>query len=409
MTETAIATASVLSLDPANVICSTDYNVRIPKEFDADRAGYIGKLLEDKGPHGVKFRELVESVKAKGQLQTAGVTKTKGGKWALTMGWRRLMACQHLGIEVKAVEQSYKNTDAAYGASLDENEKREDLTVSQMREAFERLATGGAKQKDTAKKLGVSDATVSFLKYMPKRLPPDVIALCDEGRLKQWQLIELSHLAKAPQFKGHEDNEEIQAVLFKGVRGLAKAHATSSLEVLRKAVEKASGKATAGETESKAPKVALTAKKILTILGFADQNNETGDDDWTFVNDLGTLFENLKFGDDEIDLSSDADEAAQARRQVTRSFAYAFLKNIVIPEGGTAPIANLDLHHDDGGLSVQDLFHELEGEEEEGEAAADGAEAEAEADGEADGEEESEEEWEEEEAEEAKPTKRGKR
>lgn len=138
----------------------------IVREIDPDKVVIKNRQRSELG----SLESLKDSIKKFGQLHPITVRKD-GDDLVLVSGERRLRACQQLNIPVKYVLRSELTELEALILELRENTDRKELSPAEralaIKDAHERLCKFHAKrpkpwtQSDTAKELGLSDASVS--------------------------------------------------------------------------------------------------------------------------------------------------------------------------------------------------------------------------------------------------------
>lgn len=131
-------------------------------------------------PQGLE--ELAQSMRSGGVVQPV-VLRPLGDHYELVAGERRLRAARLAGMSrIPAIVRTLSD-EQALEISLVENLQREDLNPLEQARAFERLASHFAlTQEEIAKRTGKDRATVANIMRL-LRLPPEVQALLEEGKL----------------------------------------------------------------------------------------------------------------------------------------------------------------------------------------------------------------------------------
>lgn len=143
------------------------------------------------------LQTLAQSIRRKGQLQPIRVTPgAEAGRWVVLVGERRWRACKLAGlasIEVKFVEGPITEADRAE-EQLMENIARCDLKPAEQGKGYRRLMSLRSwTVKDLIAELEVEPTSVHRALGLA-RLPDDVAALVDAGKIKPTAGYEISKL-----------------------------------------------------------------------------------------------------------------------------------------------------------------------------------------------------------------------
>ena len=119
--------------------------------------------------------DLVESIQTSGQqipvlLRPAS---QQDGKFEVVYGRRRVLACQHLGIMVKALIRTLDDSEALIAKGL-ENASRQDLSFYERARFAQAILDQGHSREDAQKALSISKNTLSQLERVA-RLIPDAV------------------------------------------------------------------------------------------------------------------------------------------------------------------------------------------------------------------------------------------
>ncbi|WP_420863999.1 plasmid partitioning protein RepB [Algirhabdus cladophorae] len=119
--------------------------------------------------------DLAQSIKASGQqvpvlLRPAG---QHDGKFEIIYGRRRILACQQLGIPVKALIRTLDNGEALIAKGL-ENASRQDLSFYERARFAQAILDQGYSREQTLQSLSISKNTLSQLERVA-RLVPDAV------------------------------------------------------------------------------------------------------------------------------------------------------------------------------------------------------------------------------------------
>lgn len=172
---------------------------RISASSFQPRARFEGQALE----------ELAQSMRAGGVLQPV-IIRPVGDGYELVAGERRLRAARLAELRRIPAMVRILSDEQALELSLIENLQREDLNPLEQARAFERLSSEFAlTQEEIARRTGKDRTTVTNTMRL-LRLPPDVQALVEEGRLTAGHARALLKL---------EDSPALQRVLAKRMAG----------------------------------------------------------------------------------------------------------------------------------------------------------------------------------------------
>jgi len=151
------------------------------------------------------LEELAQSMRSGGVVQPI-VVRPMGDSYELVAGERRLRAARLAGLSQIPSVVRVLSDEQALELSLIENIQREELSPLEQARAFERLSSDFAlTQEDIAKRTGKDRTTVSNLMRL-LRLPQEVHALMEEGKLTAGHARALLRL---------EDSAVLQRVLAK--------------------------------------------------------------------------------------------------------------------------------------------------------------------------------------------------
>lgn len=151
------------------------------------------------------IEELAQSMRSGGVLQPV-IVRAVGDGYELVAGERRLRAARLAGLSQIPALVRVVSDEQALELSLIENLQREDLNPLEQARAFQRLANEFAlTQDEVARRTGKDRTTVTNLMRL-LRLPPEVQALLEEGKLTAGHARTLLKL---------EDSPVIQRVLAK--------------------------------------------------------------------------------------------------------------------------------------------------------------------------------------------------
>ncbi|MFQ5663065.1 MAG: ParB/RepB/Spo0J family partition protein [Terriglobia bacterium] len=141
--------------------------------------------------------ELAQSMRSGGVVQPV-VVRPLGDGYELVAGERRLRAARLAGLERIPALVRVLSEEQALELSLVENIQREDLNPLEQARGFERLARDFAlTQEEIAGRTGKDRATVANLMRL-LRLPPEVQALLEQGRLSAGHARALLKLEESP-------------------------------------------------------------------------------------------------------------------------------------------------------------------------------------------------------------------
>ena len=128
------------------------------------------------------LEELAQSMRSGGVVQPV-VVRPHGDRYQLVAGERRLRAARLAGMSRIAALVRTLSDEQALELSLVENIQREDLNALEQARAFDRLASDfGLTQEEIAQRTGKDRTTVTnFMRLL--RLPAEVQALLEEGKL----------------------------------------------------------------------------------------------------------------------------------------------------------------------------------------------------------------------------------
>lgn len=111
-----------------------------------------------------KIRELANSISSKGLLQPIIITQLNNGRYKIVAGERRWRACKMLGLtEIPAIVKNFTDKET-FEIALIENIQREELSIIEESEAFEKLIKDyGYTQEKLAEVLGKSRSHIANL------------------------------------------------------------------------------------------------------------------------------------------------------------------------------------------------------------------------------------------------------
>lgn len=149
------------------------------------------------------LNRLVETVRAQGIRQPIRVYRD-GNRFTVVEGERRLRASLLAQLEQVPciVEDSRPDEHALRLYRLTENTAREGLNPIELALAVEQLVANGMTAAEVANRIGLSEAHVSKLRSLLKRLTPDQRAALQDGKLTlkdAYELVKISRKAN-----GHE-------------------------------------------------------------------------------------------------------------------------------------------------------------------------------------------------------------
>ena len=143
------------------------------------------------------LEELAQSMRSGGVVQPV-IVRPHGDRYELVAGERRLRAARLAGMSRIAALVRTLSDEQALELSLVENIQREDLNPLEQARAFERLSGDfGLTQEEIAQRTGKDRATVAnFMRLL--RLPAEVHALLQEGKLTAGHARALLKLEESP-------------------------------------------------------------------------------------------------------------------------------------------------------------------------------------------------------------------
>ena len=153
----------------------------VPPEHLTPNPGQPRRRFEESA-----LQELAASIREHGLLEPIVVRRGAGqDRYVIVAGERRWRAAQRAGLRTVPVFVRELSDRAAFEAALVENLQREDLTPVETALAYRRLCEEhGYGAEQLAQRLGKSRAAVANTMRLLK-LPPEVLALVDEGRLSE--------------------------------------------------------------------------------------------------------------------------------------------------------------------------------------------------------------------------------
>jgi ParB family transcriptional regulator, chromosome partitioning protein len=197
---------------------------------------------------GPEFESLLEDIKQRGILQPVVVTKTASGALRIRFGARRFRAAQRLDLSsVPYVVASDPRQLDDY-AQVSENEKRSNLQPLELAAFVKKKVDAGEQKSAIASRLGVSNASITFLLSMFEM--PVVLRQAYD-----------SHACRSPrllyELRGlHEKDPETVELAVQGSAELTKG----VVEELRARVAATAGRELAGASEAAAPQQAARAR-----------------------------------------------------------------------------------------------------------------------------------------------------
>jgi ParB family transcriptional regulator, chromosome partitioning protein len=120
---------------------------------------------------GPDFDALIEDVRQRGILQPIVVTKTANGALRIRFGARRYRAAQRLDLASMPYVLASDARQLDDYAQVSENEKRSNLQPMELAEFVKRKVDAGEAKQAIASKIGVPNATITFLLSMVD-MPP---------------------------------------------------------------------------------------------------------------------------------------------------------------------------------------------------------------------------------------------
>ncbi len=143
------------------------------------------------------LEELAQSMRAGGVVQPV-VVRPMGSQYELVAGERRLRAARIAGLAHIPSVVRVLSDEQALELSLIENIQREELSPLEQARAFDRLSSDFAlTQEEIAKRTGKDRTTVANLMRL-LRLPQEVHALMEEGKLSAGHARALLRLEDSP-------------------------------------------------------------------------------------------------------------------------------------------------------------------------------------------------------------------
>ena len=123
---------------------------------------------------GDDVQDLVESIRTSGQQVPVLLRPAteRDGKFEVVYGRRRILACQELGISVKALIRTLDDTEALMAKGL-ENAGRQDLSFYERARFSQAILEQGHSREEVQQALSISKNTLSQLERVA-RLIPDV-------------------------------------------------------------------------------------------------------------------------------------------------------------------------------------------------------------------------------------------
>ena len=123
---------------------------------------------------GDEVQDLVESIRTSGQQVPVLLRPAteRDGKFEVVYGRRRILACQDLGIPVKALIRTLDDTEALLAKGL-ENAGRQDLSFYERARFAQAILEQGHSREEVLQALSISKNTLSQLERVA-RLIPDV-------------------------------------------------------------------------------------------------------------------------------------------------------------------------------------------------------------------------------------------
>lgn len=145
-----------------------------------------------------KLKELADSIRERGVLNPIHVRRgNREDEYIIITGERRYRASQIAGqMVIPCIVHTETLSEAEIKAlQLIENLQRQDLSAIETAKGFESLSKSGMGQREIARHLGISEATVSKGKTILKKLPAEWIESI-ESRGKSVAINELYTIAK---------------------------------------------------------------------------------------------------------------------------------------------------------------------------------------------------------------------
>ena len=161
--------------------------------------GPVSQFMERHYLHfnAAALEELAQSMRAGGVVQPV-VVRPMGDRYELVAGERRLRAARLAGLAQIPSIVRVLSDEQALELSLVENIQREELSPLEQGRAFERLSSDFAlTQEEIARRTGKDRTTVANLMRL-LRLPQEVHALMEEGKLTAGHARALLRLEDSP-------------------------------------------------------------------------------------------------------------------------------------------------------------------------------------------------------------------
>jgi ParB family chromosome partitioning protein len=151
---------------------------------DLSRNKYQPRIVFDEK----KIEELSRSIKKNGMIQPIAVRPDKNGSYEIIAGERRWLAAQKAGLHEVPVIVLNLNNEQSLELAIIENIQREDLNTIEEAKGYERLMKEfNYNHEKLSEFMGKSRSHISnTLRILS--LPPEVIKLVEQGKLKAGQV-----------------------------------------------------------------------------------------------------------------------------------------------------------------------------------------------------------------------------
>lgn len=187
------------------------------------------------------LQELAQSIQHLGIIQPITVRSTRGGRYELISGERRLRACVFAGLAKIPAFVREADTESMLEMALVENVQRESLNPIEVALGYQRLMDEcGLKQEDVARKVGKNRTTIAnFLRLL--KLPPPILSALKSGSISTGHARAMLSIENPAQQTALLERTIRDGLSVRAVEELAKAYATSTPK--KKTSAKGTGKA----------------------------------------------------------------------------------------------------------------------------------------------------------------------